>query len=255
MTTATAYSHREEMAALRAEGKSYADIGAQYGYSHEHVRNVLGDTKETPWSEQRAEARATRLAEIQDWLNANGPVLRTDLMQQFGLSDSQLVHMIGQGLESHLILTPPREHDVDFTIERVHQALRWAWSEVQRLDPTATGLSHARYDEVRRADEPSGPLIVSRYGWASICEQAGVPSGQYRRPPGSYTSAWTDAEILGAIREYTDWARVQKKRPSYTGYDRWQRDLPDAPSGSTVRNRMRQVGYRTWPEIVQAALS
>ena len=133
--------------------------------------------------------------------------------------------------------------------------MRAAWAEEQRINPAATGLSHSRYDKLRGPGDPSGPLVVSRYGWAAICGEAGVPSGPSMRDPGSYSSTWTEDDILDWVERYVQHCGEVKVRPSFVGYEEWQLTAVGAPSGSTVRNRLRDAGLRTWPEIAMAAVN
>ena len=111
------------------------------------------------------------------------------------------------------------------------------------------------YERLRRTDDPSAALLVGRYGWENACEKFGVPSGESWRPKASYTSRWTDEDIVKSVYEYVLHSRALREKPSYLGYDRWQQHDPDAPSGTLVRNRMRALGLRTWPAVVENAVA
>ena len=59
---------------------------------------------------------------------------------------------------------------------------------------------------------------------------------------------------MRAVARYVIDCRVTGVRPSYLGYERGQQLTPDAPSGTLVRNRMRDsFDLSTWPEVVTYA--
>lgn len=219
------------------------------------MRKTIGDTKETSWAAQRAEARAGQIEEITQYINDRGLVTRPEILEKFDLTESQLGHLVTAGLETHLILSPGRDYPDVYTRERILDAVRAAWAEEQRINPASTGLSHSRYDKLRGPGDPSGPLVVSRYGWAAICAEAGVPAGATMRDPDSYGSTWSEDDILDWVEKYVRDAGARKVRPSFVGYEEWQLTAEGAPSGSTVRNRLRDADLRTWPAIAMAAVN
>ena len=253
--TTTADDLRPEFVKMRKAGFSYRAIGEKHGLSHERVRQVLhkhGDPSE--WARTPSVSkREAKIAEIEEWLEANGPVARDQVLEQFGLTRAQLTQLIAEGLPSHRMLVSSRQNETTFSDDDIAGAMQNAWAEIQRINPSATGLSHVLYDRVRRESDPSAALLVSRFGWENACATAGVPAGISLRPKATYTTRWTDADILAKVREYVDECMADDQRPSYLGYDRWQQYDSDAPSGTLVRNRMRDIGLLTWPEIVVAA--
>ena len=256
--TPTAEDLREEFEQLRAEGMSYREIGERYSLSHERVRQVVGSTTEPEvWADRKRRERAAWRDEIAAWLEEHGPVTRDALAEAWSLSPYQVSRLVNEGLPSHLIMSPERTRERDFDTDDIIKALRRSWKALQAADPTAIGLSHANYEAYRSVSEPSAALVTSRYGWDVIAEIADVPTGGTRRPKESYTSSWSDDDILHAIKEYVEESREAGARPTYVGYEEWQRGRDYAPSGSTVRNRGRQMdpALDRWPQIVAAALA
>jgi hypothetical protein len=73
--------------------------------------------------------------------------------------------------------------------------------------------------------------VVQRWGsWNQACAAAGLAVNATHS---GYRSKWSAAAIAEHVADYL--ADVSK--PSYAGYDAWQRDRPGTPSAQTVRNR------------------
>jgi hypothetical protein len=252
MTATKAHDLADEFRELRHKGWTYREIGEKYGFSHERIRQVLGpDEPGTPtYHERRRLAVQERAEKINDYLREHGVATREQVMEEFDLSATQLNELSRDGVETSRILST-RNRAATYDTDGLNAALNRVWGEVKADHPSAEGLSHSRYDEYRRGDEPSAALIVSRMGWITACKTAGIPSGTPIRE--TYTSQWEISEILGWVRRYADACAAEGKRPSYLGYEEFQREHDDAPSGSTIRNRLRSSVSGLWSEIVAAA--
>lgn len=252
-----ATAHKSEFVKMRKAGYTYRDIGAHFGISHERVRQILSeDGGAGAWARTpAAEKRKKEIEAISRWLEEHGPVERDALIEHFGITAARLTTLVTEGLPSHLILISGRDTTPQFTDAEVADALRRAWAELLASNPGATGLSHVMYERLRRSDDPSSALLVARYGWEGACRMFEVPHGESWRPKSSYTSRWTDNDVLTWVKEYAVSRRAEGARPSYLGYERWQQGRADAPSGTLVRNRMREAGLMTWPQIVSAAMT
>ncbi len=156
-------------------------------------------------------------------------------------------------MPTHLILSPRRRREPDYELADILDALRVAWAAVQRRTPGATGMAWKTYDAVRRDDDPSAALLVARFGWQNICDHAGVPAGPALRPKDTYIRRWSTNDLLFWVALYLEDSQSSGTRPTYNGYDIWQRAHADAPSGATLRNRMREIGVAAWNEILAAA--
>lgn len=254
-----AADYREDWIDLRQQGYSYRQIGEEYGFSHEMVRQVIvSDPRVT--GERPSTVRRRNLGkEITDYLTANGPMPRDELLVKFGMNNRQLTYLTTHEKEfpKHLIILARRDTSSFYTDDEIHDAMRRVWAEVQAARPNVDGLSHALYDQYRDvAVDPSPARIIGRYHtWNTACSDAGIPSGFTRRGRETYSTAWTDEEILAVIRRFVADMAAQSKRPTYGRFDHWQRDHADAPSGTTVRNRLKQTGLANWPDIIAAAMS
>lgn len=255
-TRPSASSFKQEFIQLRAEGYSLREIGDQFDLSYERIRQVLGvdDPSRKPgWEPIEKRGREILRNTITAWLEKHGPVPRDKVLAEFGLTEGQLGTFVTEGIPAHLIIMSARTRSTEFSMDDIIKSIQRVWEVVRASEPHASGLSHARYETYRAQNDPSAPLIVSRYGWETVCDIASVPPGVGHRPKSSYVSSWSDNDILDAVARWISAARDQGKRPTYNGYDEWQRSYSDLPSGSTVRNRMRDAGMPKWPDIIAAA--
>ena len=239
----------------RAKGRTYQDIADEFSYSHETVRRIVGDTAETSWAQQRREARARHVAEMTEWLEKYGPVTRDMVREHWGLSDDQLSRLIADGVPGHLIMIASRDTSLIYSREHIVDAVQRAWAVEQRVNTDAEGLAYTKYEENRSDSDPTAPLIVSRYGWADICKEAGVPHGTRPSYLAGFTSRWSDDDLLDHVAAFVDECKAEKVKPGASAYAAWSDNRDDIPSLSTVRNRMRQQALESWPEVVLAAVN
>ncbi len=248
--------HREQWLALRAQGATYREIGEAYGFSHERVRQLVGQMPVGPRIEDvRRRLRAERVA---GWLSANGPVTPARLAAELQLTVRQLRTLATQvpdvAIPLHLILAPGRPGEAQFSDDDLIEALQEVWT---RLPETRRhrGMSSARFARFRAHGQPSPALVINRFGtWEKACEAAGVTPGGWMRPKESYASRWSDAQMLDAVATYARDATARSLRPTYAGYERFQKEHAGLPSGTTVRIRLRVLGLTSWPAIVNRAL-
>lgn len=247
----------DAMITMRRAGHSYRAIGTKFGMSHEKARKILLTSGADLPSNVHTYRRAERDKEVQaltEWLTEHGPATREQITETFGYSGKEINLLVQDGAPGHLILATGRA-GASVPDETVMGSIQRAWETLQRVAPEARGLSHTAYDRVRDpAHDLSAARITTRYGWVNACNCAGVPSGGRLRSVGGYKHQFSADQIMSAVREYAEECRATEKRPTYLGYDQWQRSRAGAPSGSLVRMRGHEMGYEAWPEIVLAAL-
>ena len=122
-------------------------------------------------------------------------------------------------------------------------ALRAAWAAISTTE-SVTGLSYARYNQLVHDEIVEGPTsvrVLQVFGsWADAAEKAGVPAG--KKPNRTFTSAWTDEDILEDVRRYL---ADPNTRGSFAGWNAWKKiNAPQAPSGAMILNRLGN-----WSEI------
>jgi hypothetical protein len=220
---------------MRAEGRALAEIGEEFGVSRERVRQILAEMD----GPSAADARAARVkfreagereleANIRRWLEEHGPATPMDVATGIGSTADRVGRRWPRDMTSHR-LQPRTAHETWTDIEIFDQIRRAATFEFP--------VRIAMYEELIRLGEVSGPStgrITQRFGsWSRACELAGVESA--KAPRAEYQSVWTDADLLGFVREYL----LDPTSPgTYAGFDHWSRNRADSPSAQTVRNRL-----------------
>lgn len=105
-------------------------------------------------------------------------------------------------------------------------------------------LGGADYD--RHREEVGGPhrmAIINRFGsWREACEAAGVTANTTR----SYTSRWSDDDLIEWVAAYLTVAGLGG---TYNGYAAWAKTEEGAPSGPALRRR-----FPRWGEVKAAAV-
>jgi hypothetical protein len=238
----------ERIRALRTEGQTLQQIADAVGVSRERVRQVLVRIGGPTASEVRAAAEAQRLATAAD-LTAR---IRQDVAAHPGSTREEIASRLGVGKsEVHAHLPEdlrPQVVNPAASSERV-------WSErdiMAALTAAATysyPLSAGDYEALLRAGEIRGPSVArvaQLYGnWSAACVRAGVEATSPKRR--NYQSKWTDADMLGFVRDYLSSPGC---RGTFHGYDPWRRKTGfDAPSSALLRSRLG-----SWSEIKRKAL-
>lgn len=258
MTVNAAGELHEEFVRMRQAGFSYREIGEKYDFSHERVRQIIGDDPRVN-STRPSQVRRMALGKtLKEFLLEHGPIPRDELLEKFEINDRQLTYVSSHDADfpRHLIILARRSTTDQYSDTEIKVALQRVWAVLSTTNPGQPGMSHVMYDRYRDVDkDPSPARLISRFDtWENVCAFAGVPSGYTYRPKASYSSAWTDDELFEILRRYIADVSSRNERPSYGRYDRWQRAYDDAPSGTTMRNRCKQLGLVTWPDIIRAAM-
>jgi hypothetical protein len=227
---------RREMAALRVQGWSLAEIAARYEISRERVRQILdahGRLDRLDVVEARRR-RTLRLAEARvDELLA---------LWRSGCDPRAIAHGLGlQGAACRGTIERFAT-DVDRAARRAALAGARAaptYSDedlVVALRSTAARLGRApsAKDYAAIAREwglPSVPTILNRMGgWSSALSTAGLRSGA-----GRSRRRWTDDACWDALRRAAD---ELGEVPSVLAYERYATGRGDLPSSATIRNRL-----------------
>jgi hypothetical protein len=186
------------------------------------------------------------------WLEGQGVVPLPELLEAFDLTETQYHELVRvhRDVPRHLVIRGERDRRNQYSDEDVLAALREVWTRPGLdLGPT---FSHEDYNRHRTPGQPSVPLVSNRFGgWRAACLGAGIPAG--KRPRRAYRRDFDPAQLLAGVRRYLRHAERVGERPTYLGYERFQKGDPTLASGSTVRNRLREVGIETWPRIINAA--
>lgn len=100
-------------------------------------------------------------------------------------------------------------------------------------------LTVGKYDSYRRSHpELASYIWVIRYfrTWVEACTRAGVGVNKTH----SYSSRWTDEEMLAYVAAYLE----EPGSGSYAGYEAWAKEVDGAPSGPGLRAR-----FGKWSDI------
>jgi hypothetical protein len=259
VASATGGDLKEEFIAMRQKGHSYRSIGEHYGFSHERVRQIIGDDPRISPMRSSQVRRLDLGAKLKAYLLETGPVPRDELLTEFEITERQLTYITShdQDFPRHLIILARRDTSTQYSDADVRESMQAIWGRLQEAEPGVEGMSHVLYDHYRDTDtDPSPALLIGRYGsWDRACDVGEVPHGVTFRAKNTYSSAWTDEALFAVLRRYVTDVSKRGERPSYGRYDRWQREHADAPSGTTIRNRGKLIGLGTWPDVIAAAMA
>jgi DNA-binding CsgD family transcriptional regulator len=239
----------ELIRALRAEQKTLQEIADAVGVTRERVRQILKQIGGPTAEEVRAstaELRRRSTLEIEQRV-------RADLMTHPGSTAEDIARRLGMSRSQVQAHVPP---DVRPLLVVHAKSSEQTWSEAEimsALSGAATfayPLSAGAYEQLLRSGEVRGPSaarIVQRYGnWSNACRRAGVEPTPPRRQ--HYQSRWTDADMLGFVRDYLT---APGSRGTFYGYDEWRRgSAVGAPSAALLRARLG-----SWTDMKRKALA
>lgn len=231
------------MREMRSAGVTHAKIGEEFGVTPQYISHLLGPLPDgTPT--RASKRRAQLVAEIEAWLDDNGPSTLSEVFDAVGATDTDRV-AVRSLLPKHRFVQSKRVAE-RYSDDDMLQALR----DVYALEEGWV-LSETRYERQRDPDKhPSLVSVQGRFGsWAAACALAGVPSGTI----GSrvYAREWSDEKIVAAVKEYLIWCAERNLSPTYRRYDEeWQVDRA-APCGTLIRRRFNTG----WPGVLKAVNS
>ena len=189
----------------------------------------------------------TEQAALITWLTEDAGSRVDDAQKALGWTKSQLAKAMTDDAR-RLAVRHRTGSSRKWSEAEILEALRQAWAAISATE-SVSSLSYARYNQLVRDEVVEGPSsvrVLQVFGsWADAAEQAGVPAG--KKPNRTFTSAWTDEEILADVRRYL---ADPNTRGSFSGWNAWKKaNAPAAPSGAMILNRLGN-----WSEIKARAL-
>ena len=236
--------------ALALEGKTYQEIGLQFGLTRERVRQIIARHDGKAPLEVRREQRRNEQDMVEKnatgvarWLREHPGATTVEIGLALGLSNSDVEKFLGHRVR-HLVLVPEDRQGVRFN------PVRWTRAEILdaiRLAATfESPLSYVRYDEIRTEHSINGPSAIRILQifdtWSAACREAGVQHG--RRIRSRYTRRWSADEMIDHLAAFL----LHSPTGSLDAYNEWSR-VNDAPGGQTVRNQ-----FGGWREARTRAL-
>lgn len=238
----------QQIVSLRDEGITLEEIGQKFGITRECVRQIVENANGAGGEELRARRRKKRdevdralaAAMRQDILDHPGS-RKADVAARLGL-DVRIVSRLLPAAVAALVVEDNRNAGVStWTDEDILEAIRSAATYEYPL----SGSTYRRLVRIGEISGASSALVRRRFGsWTRACELAGVEPD--RLPHDGYQSRWTDSDLLSYVAAYL---RAPGSRGTLAAYVEWSRRISDAPSGSSLRNRLGG-----WTEIKRRAL-
>lgn len=208
----------------RFEGHTLQEIGTSVGLTRERVRQII-QIRNGPNSEIISKIRLAKYKkEIIEFVKKNPDFNRAELAKEIEISLDQLKKFLGQEFK-HLASNKEKNLKKKYTDSELIQILRNS-----KLDPN--GMLTAAYF-LKNGGKPTIAVFISRFGsWKNACNLAGVKTGEGRK---SYNREHSKLELLAFVEQYLNDA---ESNGSALGYDKWQRNFPNAPSLALLRQRL-----------------
>lgn len=241
----------------REAGEPLRAIAGDYGVSTQYVAQMTNRRQQGPWptAGERPKFELDDLVDrINGWLRERSTATIDEVKEEFDLTAHQWNQIWKRLDNTKLVGRLKSTSRVEKYDDDSFKAALWQAYEANGRQP----LTGAAYERLRdRNRHPSLPTLHNRFGgWSAACRAAGVPFGGTRTPlenPSTRSwSNWSDDKILEWVRAYRE-SLGPTDRPSYNGYDNWQRSQKGAPSGSLIRTRLKHVG--NWSDILAAAFA
>jgi hypothetical protein len=208
----------------RFEGHTLQEIGTSVGLTRERIRQIV-QIKNGPNTETISKIRLAKYKkEIIEFIKKNPDFNRAELAKEIEISLEQLKKFLGREFK-HLASNSEEDIKKKYTDSELIQILRNS-----KLDPNGI-LSAANF--LRNGGKPTIAVFISRFGsWKNACNLAGVQTGEGRK---SYNREHSKLELLAFVEQYLNEA---ESSGSADGYDKWQRNFPNAPSLALLRQRL-----------------
>jgi transposase len=233
------WSRARQMAALRRQGYSLAEIATRFGVSRERVRQILraygGPATDDVVAARRR--RAEQLAEervdelLTCWRAGAGP---RSLARELELQTAACRRTIER------FATDVDRASRTAAMSSLRVAPTYSEADIIRaLTAAAERLGHVPsakdYDAMTHPpDHPSLPTVLNRMGgWSNALTAAGLlPAAARRR---ARQRRWTEEACWDALRRVVD---ELAEIPSVLAYERVAAGRSDLPSAATIRNRL-----------------
>ena len=240
-------ARRDQMVALRLEGRSVSEIATRFGVSRQRVSQILRAEGATAGAariaaaKRRDEAEAALLPQTSELFREGWDL--DEIASRVGLSPGRLAALMrdaatpgDRAARRAARSTSRRSAALTFSDADLLAGIRRI-AERDRRVPSSN-----RYQAVApELGLASLPTVANRFGgWAAAVRLAGlVPQESPRR---EYTRTWTADRCWRALRHLTDELGAP---PTAAQYDLLASNNDDLPSQATVRNRLGR-----WSEIV-----
>lgn len=238
------------MLLMRLEGATLDEIGTEFNFTRERVRQILKKVSGGKDKELLKDIKSVR---------RQADLSKVDLVSKIilehpGIRLAELAEKCGVPLEE---VKPLVAKEVAKLVSDFKPAKEYAklWSDEQVIAALREAATHyfplgkAEYDsliELKEIDGPSSALIWMRFGsWSKACELAGVECHAVRE---HYQKTWSRAELL----TYTSRFLMTRDISSSIGsYETWKAaETVKTPSGQLLR-----VEFGSWQNVIQAGLA